>query len=174
MEGQVQEILRQMQKNQWLPDYIVGLTRGGLMPAVLLSQYLKVPMETLKVSLRDNPDTESNLWMSEDAFGYVSYCSDKQDSFTATSSASFRKNILIVDDINDSGATLNWIRNDWQANCLPNNPEWNHVWGNNVKIAVLVHNQSSQAWREPDYHALAINKFEEDVWIDFPWETWWR
>lgn len=32
----------------WKPDYIVGLTRGGLVPAVYLSHYLNVPMETLK------------------------------------------------------------------------------------------------------------------------------
>ena len=30
---QVQEILRQMQRDEWMPDYVVGLTRGGLVPA---------------------------------------------------------------------------------------------------------------------------------------------
>ena len=174
MEGLTQEIIRQIHQHHWLPDYIVGLTRGGLTPAILLSQYLNVPMQTLKVSLRDDPDTESNLWMAEDAFGYMSYRDDGSTPGTATSSSALRKNILIVDDINDSGATLNWIRQDWQGSCLPNNEEWNDIWGRNVKFAVLVNNESSECWREPDFIGRSINKLEEDVWIDFPWETWWR
>jgi xanthine phosphoribosyltransferase len=173
MQGLTQEIIRQVHHSAWQPDYIVGLTRGGLVPAVLISQYLRVPMETLKVSLRDDGYCESNLWMAEDAFGYVGYAG-REDPFTATSSAELRKNILIVDDINDSGATLNWIRADWQASCLPNNDEWNDIWGQNVRVAVLVHNESSKAWREPDFQGRVINKAEHDVWIDFPWETWWQ
>ena len=71
VEGMVQEILRQLQVNNWKPDYVVGLTRGGLLPAVLVSQYLDIPMHALKVSLRDVQDTESNTWMAIDAFGYI-------------------------------------------------------------------------------------------------------
>jgi hypoxanthine phosphoribosyltransferase len=61
-----------MAQSKWVPDYIVGITRGGLNPAVMLSQYLNVPLNTLKISLRDADENgcESNLWMSEDAFGY--------------------------------------------------------------------------------------------------------
>ena len=156
VENQTQEILRQLQRDAWRPDYVVGLTRGGLVPANLISQYLEVPMETLKVSLRDGGQTESNCWMAEDAFGY------KQE---------ISKNILIVDDINDSGATLNWIKQDWPSSCLPNDPKWLNVWGNNVRIAVLVDNLSSKFSRRVDYCAETINKAEEDVWIVYPWES---
>ena len=72
VRGWVHEIVRGMSADQWRPDYVVGLTRGGLVPANMLSQYLDVPMETLKVSFRDDASSpESNLWMAEDAFGYV-------------------------------------------------------------------------------------------------------
>ena len=53
VQRQVQDIIRQMYTDSWRPDYVVGLTRGGLTPAVLLSQYLNVPMYALHVSLRD-------------------------------------------------------------------------------------------------------------------------
>ena len=51
VQRQVQELIRQMWIDGWTPDYVVGITRGGLTPANLVSQYLGRPMETLKVSL---------------------------------------------------------------------------------------------------------------------------
>jgi hypoxanthine phosphoribosyltransferase len=149
----VNNISFQMFKDEWRPDYIVGLTRGGLIPAVIMSNSTGIPMETLKVNLRDHVDDmgpESNCWMSEDAFN--------------------GKKILIVDDINDTGATLDWIINDWQSACLPNDPKWSDVWGNNVRFAVLIDNLSSKFSRKVDYTAKEINKAEEDVWIVYPWE----
>lgn len=170
IESHVQEILRQLHQDQWRPDYVVGLTRGGLVPANLISQYLGCRMHTLDVSLRDsNSAPESNLWMAEDAFGYV----PNPESSTQSSTA-YRKSILIIDDINDSGATLNWIRQDWSSSCLPNDPAWNTVWGNNVRVAVLYDNQASQSELDISYSAVTINKLEEDSWIVFPWEDWWK
>ena len=160
----VHHIIRNINAENWRPDYIVGLTRGGLVPALMLSHYLSVPMHTLNVSLRDSTTgPESNLWMAEDAFGY-------EDGGTQIVK---RHNILIVDDINDSGATLNWIKDDWQSGCLPNNEQWNNVWHNNVRFAVLIHNQVSE-FKDPDYVGKFINKAEKDEWVVFPWEEWWR
>ena len=167
IEAQTQEILRQLQRDAWRPDYVVGLTRGGLVPATLISQYLEVPMECLKISLRDSEHgPESNLWMAEDAFGYVMH--------DPMCSGNGRKKILIVDDINDSGATLNWIKNDWPSGCLPNDKRWEEVWGNNVRVATLVDNEASKSELKISYSAVDLNKAEEDVWIVFPWEDWWR
>jgi xanthine phosphoribosyltransferase len=155
VQRQVQELVRQMWQDGWTPDYVVGITRGGLTPANLISQYLGCPMETLKVSLREGVDKcESNLWMAEEAFE--------------------GKKILIVDDINDSGATLSWIKQDWASSCLPNDPKWESVWGGNVRVAVLYDNASSESTLDIDYAAENINKFEDPQWIVFPWEEWWR
>ena len=160
----------QMYKDNWRPDYIVGLTRGGLIPAVYMSHTLDIPMHTLKVALRDNADTESNCWMAEDAFGYISASSVPRPAGEPTSDPSLRKNILIIDDINDTGATLDWIIQDWQGSNLPNDPAWADVWGNNVRFAVLIDNLGSKFSRCVDYHAKTINKTEKDVWVVFPWE----
>jgi uncharacterized protein len=166
IEGQTQEILRQIQASEWRPDYVVGLTRGGLVPANLISQYLGCRMETLKVSLRDGSEQETNCWMAEDAFGHK--------DFDPMTSDDGRKRILIVDDINDSGATLNWIREDWQGSCFPKDKRWKEVWGNNVRVACLYDNESSKSKLDVNYSAVTINKADKDVWIVFPWEDWWR
>lgn len=168
LENFTQEILRQMHKEAWVPDYVVGLTRGGLIPAVYISHYFDIPMYTLKVSLRDNPDTESNLWLAEEAFGYTG------DNDAVVSNANARKNILIVDDINDTGNTLNWIIDDWQRSCLPHAPNWVDVWGQNVKFAVLVDNLSSKFKRKVNYCGTEIDKENDPSWIVFPYEEWWK
>ena len=147
---------REILLSDWRPDYIVGITRGGLLPATLLSQFLKIPMVSLDVSLRDNTmemGPTSNAWMSQDAFE--------------------SKNILVVDDINDTGATLEWIMDDWKSGCMPHHVKWKTIFGDNVRFAVIVDNESSE-YNGVSYSGLEINKAENDVWIDFPWEDWWE
>jgi xanthine phosphoribosyltransferase len=169
--GLVANVCRDIANSGWRPDYVVGLTRGGLLPAVMISHYFGIPCETLKVSLRDGDGPESNLWMAEQAFGYVPE-SDRGDSGTQTDPA-YRKNILIVDDINDSGATLEWIRQDWPSGCLPKHPAWDAVWNRNVRFAVMINNEASN-YKQVDYSGLNINKQEDPCWIVFPWEHWWE
>jgi hypoxanthine phosphoribosyltransferase len=172
----VQKIIREL--GDWRPDYVVGITRGGLIPAVMISHYLDVPMHSLNISFRDaDLGPESNLWMAEDAYGYVPYegteLPEVRDPNRIASSPALRKNILIVDDINDSGRTLNWIKEDWPSGCLPDDPVWEGIWGENVRFAVIVENEASK-FTDVDYAGLTINKLEEPSWVVFPWETWWE
>lgn len=152
VEGAVLEIARQMSAHDWKPDYIVGITRGGLVPANLLSQYTGIKMNSLDVSLRDGGDCVSNCGMAEDAFD--------------------GKKILVVDDINDKGSTINWIKQDWANCCFPNDPRWNSVWGDNVRFAVLTHNWGSE-FKDTDYYAWSVDKREEECWLVYPWEEFW-
>lgn len=154
VERQTQEIIRQMYLDKFHPDWVVGITRGGLTPATLISQYLQVPMNTLRINLRDHAHCESGSWMAQ--------------------AAAEGHRMLIVDDINDSGATMNWLIQDWQNSAVPTTLAWQDIWNHTVKIAVLYDNQSSDCEVDMDYAAEHINKLEQPQWIVFPWEAWWR
>jgi hypoxanthine phosphoribosyltransferase len=184
VNGLVGKICRELATGTWRPDYVVGITRGGLIPAVMISQYFNIPLHTLNVSLRDSEiGPESNLWMAEDALGpnsrerFIENPVDVAGILEAASdlleNGGTYKNILIVDDINDQGTTLNWIMKDWPSGCFPDDPAWEEVWNNNVKFAVLVDNLASKCNVKMDYVGMEVNKAEKDVWIDFPWEDWW-
>ncbi len=155
-------IVNQMYADNWRPDYIVGITRGGNIPATIISNMTGISCEALKVSLRDdNRESESNLWMAENAVGYGDgQCKPKM-----------RKQILIVDDINDTGATFNWIMKDWQSSCLPNSEAWEDVWNDNVRFATLTDNLASEFTENCAYTCHEVNKSEEDVWLVYPWEN---
>ena len=162
-------IALQMYNDNWKPDYIVGITRGGNIPATILSNMLKIRCEALKVSLRDDDsESESNCWMSEDAFGYIN--EEDRTEVYQRSSVYNKKNILIVDDINDTGATFNWIKQDWQSTCLPDDPNWDTVWGQNVRFATITENLASE-FGDVNYSVHEVNKAEEDVWLVYPWEN---
>ena len=184
VNGLVGKICRELATGTWRPDYVVGITRGGLIPAVMISQYFNIPLHTLNVSLRDSEiGPESNLWMAEDALGpnsrerFIENPVDVAGILEAASdlleNGGTYKNILIVDDINDQGTTLNWIMQDWPSGCFPDDPAWEEVWNNNVKFAVLVDNLASKCGVKMDFVGMEVNKAENDVWIDFPWEDWW-
>ena len=161
------EVMRQIQSDSvkntacpWRPDYVVGVVRGGCFPAGMYSHYAGVPMYTLKAQLahgageNTQDDTESNAWMAEDAFE--------------------GKNILILEDINDSGSTFNWIKNDWRQGSMPTSSKWQNdmIFGSNVRTACLIENSASEF--DCDYVGMSINKVDNPQWIVFPWEEWWN
>ncbi len=136
-------IVNQMYKDNWTPDYIVGITRGGNVPATIISNMTGIKCEAVKISLRDDDTSPQSVW-----------------------NIGFGKSILIVDDINDTGATFNWIINDWMRNASVHN-----VFGDLVRFAVLTDNVSSEIIRPVDYSCHEVNKAENDVWLIYPWEN---
>ena len=71
--------------------------------------------------------------------------------------------ILVADDINDTGATFNKLELDFVNVGLTHQKR---------KYAALIDNQASSF--TIDYSGKLINKQEDNCWIVFPWEEWWK
>lgn len=152
----ISKICRDIMISNWRPDYVVGIGPSGLLAAVMISNYLNVPMQSLDINLASGGSI-SNLGMAEDAFGY------------ATSS----KNILVVDDLNSTGDVFNWIIQDWPSGCIPSSTWWNHVWNKNVRFAAVVNNITNTCNTEIAYTGLEIDMTEDTVSVSFPYSHWW-
>ena len=85
MRKDVNVLCREVLLDKFDPEVIIGLSRGGLTPGVMMSHYLNKPFKSVKAALRDFPDWEE-------------YLPKKTD-----------KRVLIVDDICDSGETFQKI-----------------------------------------------------------------
>ena len=86
MRRDVNTLCREIVLDKFDPNVIVGLSRGGLTPGVMMSHWMKKPFKTIKARLRDFPEWEN-------------YLPRKTDD-----------RVLIVDDICDSGETFSRIR----------------------------------------------------------------
>ena len=87
MRRDVNTLCRDIVLTKFDPDVIVGVSRGGLLPGVMISHWMKKPFKPIKAALRDFPEWEDYLPRKTD------------------------KRVLIVDDVCDSGETFHKIRN---------------------------------------------------------------
>jgi hypoxanthine phosphoribosyltransferase len=136
-------LVEQIKSDEWQPDYIVGITRGGLVPAVRLSHMLGIPMETVKWSLRDDCQKESNCWIPEDIDAGMK--------------------VLIVDDIVDAGETVRTLIEDWQSSIF------NRLSLDNIRICAMIVNTAQET--KVHYSHIQIDRNVEPRWFDFWWET---
>ena len=149
----INSIAMQMFKDEWRPDYIVGITRGGLVPAVLLSHATDIPMKTLCVQLESKgleENTERNAEIARDALKN-------------------NKKILILDDINRGGDAMQWIQNDWQDVIGMVGDYKSESWHSNVRFASLIDNPNSKV--PMDYCNEEVDLDEESIWVEFQWES---
>mgnify|MGYP003109513073 CR=1 FL=1 len=121
---------------KWRPDYIIGVARGGLVPSVYLSHMLGIPMKAITWQLRDG---------------------DVKESIPLY----YTTQILIVDDINDSGNTFSEIIENIQMT----NDLTDKAIKQNIKTAALWERSSSKF--RVDFNA---QKIDNNDWIIFPWE----
>lgn len=137
----VHGIMAAVRDDGWTPDFVVGLGRGGLAPAVFMSHGMAVPMLSVDHSARIADFADELL--------------AKLASLTLGGNR-----LLFVDDINDSGSTLVYIRDMLERNGAD---------ASNIRFAVLINNVRSRA--TVDYWSREINRDTHKDWYVFPWEA---
>ena len=144
MRRDVNTLCREIVLDKFDPCCIVGISRGGLTPGVMMSHWLNKPFKPVKAALRDFPEWEDYLPRKTD------------------------ERVLIVDDVCDSGETFFKIKSYItgprlnQPLELPTDVRFASLWWNN------------ECDFEPHYYAQECAKDSEDIWIHFPWEHWWN
>ena len=94
MRRDVNTLCRDISLDKFDPNVIVGLSRGGLTPGVMMSHWMNKPFKPIKTALRDFPEWEDYLPRKTD------------------------ERVLILDDVCDSGITFTRIREYIQKNSL--------------------------------------------------------
>jgi xanthine phosphoribosyltransferase len=135
-------VAAKIEGDPWRPDFIVGIGRGGLVPAAYLSHRLDIAMLSVDVSS-----------------GEAGFADELLVKLAAKMRAGER--ILIIDDINDSGGTIAFLRAALA--------EQSGGGGEQVRVAVLLNNVRSRA--QVDYWSRTIDRDEDKRWFVFPWEA---
>ena len=122
-------------------DLIIGLNRGGCLPAVCLSHALKKPATMIDWSTRDGANIHPK----------------SINSYIAEVSSTY-KNILIADDLIDSGRSMKAL-----LYCVK--PYFN------VTVATLLHNTDVDLGVD-HYYGTAYSRSVEERYFDFWWELY--
>lgn len=98
LKEDIKSIISDINIKGWNPDVIVGIKRGGVIPATILSHFMNLPLHIISCQLRDGEDKDKNLDLSE-----LLLVSEKNK-------------FLFVDDICDTGETFKKIYNSLHKN----------------------------------------------------------
>ena len=137
----VEALARSLENDHWQPDFLVGVGRGGLVPAAYLSHRTGIAMLSVDHSSGEAGFADELL---------VKLAAKSKDG----------RRILIVDDINDSGSTIAHLRNAIEQHGGASDE---------VRVSVLINNVRSRA--HADYAATEIDRAEDKRWFVFPWEA---
>lgn len=125
----------------WVPGFLIGVGRGGLVPAVYLSHATGLP--TLSCDLSSN---------------VKDFADDVLIRLAERTRAGER--LLFVDDINDTGRTIGLLRSRLAAaGAAPGQ----------VRFATLIDNIVSA--ERVEYRARTIDRTDVKDWLVFPWEA---
>ena len=135
---------KKLDKINFDPDYIIAIGGGGFIPARILRSYVDVPILALTLNFYNGeshtPTSEPNIIQTFDI------------------NIIKGKNVLIVDEVDDTRTTLKWVL-DYISD--------------NATIGIfVVHNKKKTKVIEFDdnLHYIACEETDGNTWIDYPWD----
>lgn len=137
----IHAVAEALKQDGWRPDHLVGIGRGGLVPAAYLSHR-----------------TGISLLSVDHSSGVPGFAEELMEKIAAATREG--KSMLFVDDINDSGSTIAALRRSLLDHGAADE---------RVRFAVLIDNQRSAA--HVDYRSRRIDRLNDKRWFVFPWEA---
>ena len=133
-------VANDVEDNGYKPTVVVGMTRGGWIPARLICDHLKV----------------KKLYAVKTEHWGITASNDGKALLTQELNTSIEgENVLIVDDITDTGESLSLAIT-----------HISELEPNDIKTATLLHITHSKV--EPDYYEVEV--LDDDwTWFIFPW-----
>lgn len=126
------------------PDFIVAIGGGGLIPARIMRTILKVPVLVITAESYSNKEQTELSWRQ---------WLDKPNELN-------NKRILIVDELDDTGKTLQLTCERLLKECNPSK----------LAVAVLHYKAKDKKGKLPDDVTCHVGEIVEDKWIVYPWE----
>lgn len=135
-----EDVASKIRKSGFKPDVVIGLTRGGWVPARILC---------------DNLVCKNLFSIKIEHWGITAQTDMKAKLVQELNHDIAGKNVLVVDDITDTGESLILALEHLKKK----NPK-------EIRSATLLHITHSKI--EPDYYSVRVPK-EEWRWFIFPW-----
>lgn len=131
-------------KEEFNPDLILAIGGGGFIPARIMRTKLNVPIYAISVKSYDDNNNNNTInvlqWINKEHIE--------------------NKRVLIVDEIDDTRKTLDFVTNKVKNELNPST----------LGVAVI-HNKNKPKYRATlncDYYTSAQEI--EDIWVVYPWE----
>jgi len=140
----VDKICKDITRSEASIDTILGLSRGGLVPAVMIANQIGIN-KVYSYGLRSYDNKSGG---------------DIQTYQLAGSDTVRGEHILVVDDISDRGETLGYVKKQL---CKPTHMPWSYK---NIHTCTLCVKPRTDFL--PTWHAVDV---EDDEWVIFPWEA---
>ena len=125
-------------------DLVIGLLRGGCVPATMISHDLDVPMMSIGIRSYDDQNKTDKVDAYQASYG---------DIFNLKQRRSIDK-VLVVDDLSDSGDTFNYIHKMYAG-----------VFNTIHTAAPYIKTGTNHV---PTYYS---HECSSDLWLVFPWEN---
>ncbi len=144
----VRKLAEQLQASDFEPDVMVAIGTGGFIPARILRTYIKKPILTVGLAYYDMDNKPMEIPQK------VQWIDEVQQKLSG-------KRILLVDEVDDSRATLEYCLRE----LLASRP---------LEVAVMVLHNKRKPKRgslPPEVRRYWAGEELEDRWICYPWDA---
>lgn len=145
----VKKVAGQIQQSGVQYDAMIAIGGGGFIPARILRTFLDIPIYAVSTAYYLS-DTEDG---THDTIQKIQWLNPIPENILG-------KNILVVDEVDDSRSTMQFVLNQLQQDGF-----------NQIGVAVIHNKIKEKIGVIPEHIAYFCGLEIEDLWINYPWDA---